>query len=110
METKLPPDFREFLSLLKKPGVDKWCEKNINGGGDHMRPNEIKSEIEKLSLAEKLLLIEDVWDSIAEKSAGLPMPEWQKRELDKRYGEYMSGSQHLHDWRSVHEDLRNSNK
>jgi putative addiction module component (TIGR02574 family) len=75
-----------------------------------MRPDEIKSEIGKLSLAEKLLLIEDVWDSIAEKNADLPMPEWQKQELDKRFGEYMSGKQHLHDWRSVHEDIRNSNK
>lgn len=26
METKLPPDFREFLSLLKKHGVEKFDE------------------------------------------------------------------------------------
>ena len=49
-----------------------------------MRPEEIKREIGKLNLSEKLLLIEDVWDSIAQSNSELPMPEWQKRELDKR--------------------------
>jgi len=32
------------------------------------------------------------------------MPEWQKRELDKRYKEYKAGGQNLHDWQSVHEN------
>jgi putative addiction module component (TIGR02574 family) len=68
---------------------------------------EIKKEIAKLGLAEKLLLIEDVWDSIAEGNSQLPMPEWQKTELDKRYQAYQEGKLTLHDWRSVHEELRN---
>ena len=49
-----------------------------------MRPNEIKQEINKLNLSEKLLLIEDVWDSIAQDNSELTMPEWQKKELDRR--------------------------
>jgi putative addiction module component (TIGR02574 family) len=79
-------------------------------GGITMRPNEIKQEIDKLNLAEKLLLIEDVWDSIAQDNSELPMPEWQKLELDKRYKEYKEGEQELHDWQSVHEELRNKYK
>lgn len=75
-----------------------------------MRPEEIKQEIHKLNLAEKLLLVEDIWDSIAQDNSKLPMPEWQKRELDKRYNEYKAGEQALHDWQSVHEDLRNNYK
>ena len=75
-----------------------------------MRPNEIKQEINKLNLAEKLLLIEDVWDSIAQDNSELPMPEWQKRELDKRYQAYKAGEQNLHDWQSVHEEIRNKYK
>ncbi|MFO8083607.1 MAG: addiction module protein [Desulfobacterales bacterium] len=43
-----------------------------------MRPEEIKQEINKLNLAEKLLLVEDIWDSIAQDNSELPMPEWQK--------------------------------
>jgi len=75
-----------------------------------MRSDEIKQEINKLNLAEKLLLIEDVWDSIAQSNSELPMPEWQKRELDKRYKEYKAGEQKLHDWQSVHEEIRNKYK
>ncbi len=44
------------------------------------------------------------------KSEDLPMPEWQKRELDERYKEYNAGGQNLHDWQPVHEDLRNNYK
>ncbi len=71
-----------------------------------MRPNEIINEIKKLNLSEKLLLLEDVWDSIAQSNEGLPMPEWQKRELDKRYKEFQAGKQNLHEWQSVHEEIR----
>ncbi|MBU1170646.1 MAG: addiction module protein [Proteobacteria bacterium] len=75
-----------------------------------MRPNEIKQEINKLHLSEKLLLIEDVWDSIAQMNSELPMPEWQKRELDKRYNEYKDDELNLYDWQSVHEEIRNKFK
>ena len=75
-----------------------------------MKSYEIKQEIAKLNLTEKLLLIEDVWDSIALDNAELPMPEWQKKELDKRYKEYKAGKQNLNQWQSVHEDLRNKYK
>jgi putative addiction module component (TIGR02574 family) len=75
-----------------------------------MRPNEIKREINKLNLSEKLLLIEDVWDSIAQNNSELPLHEWQIRELENRYNEYKTGGQSLHDWQSVHEGLRKTYK
>ncbi len=75
-----------------------------------MRPEEIKEEINKLDLSEKLLLVEDIWDSIAQSNSVLPMPEWQKAELDRRYREYKEGKLELHDWSSVHENLRNKYK
>lgn len=75
-----------------------------------MRPDQIKEEISKLELSEKLLLVEDIWDSIAAGNSEIPMPEWQKRELEKRYKEYKEGKLELHDWKSVNEDLRNKYK
>jgi putative addiction module component (TIGR02574 family) len=75
-----------------------------------MSSDEIKQEINKLNLAEKLILVEDLWDSIAQSNSELPMPEWQKLELDKRYREYKAGTQNLHDWQSVHEEIRNKYK
>ena len=56
-----------------------------------MRIDEIKQMIDKLNLAEKLLLIEDVWDSIAQSNSELPLPEWQKRELKTKSRFTVSG-------------------
>jgi len=75
-----------------------------------MRPEQIRSEINRLELSEKLLLVEDIWDSIAASNSELPMPAWQKAELDRRYGEYRDGDLTLHDWAAVHERLREKYK
>lgn len=75
-----------------------------------MKPADIVREIEKLGLSEKLLLVEDIWDTIARDTASLPLPEWQKQELIKRQAEYENGKVSLHDWQSVHEDLRSRYK
>ena len=75
-----------------------------------MKADQLRSEIEKLELSEKLLLVEEIWDSIAASNSELPMPDWQEKELEKRYNEYKEGKLELHDWRSVHEDLRKKYK
>ncbi|MBG0780218.1 MAG: addiction module protein [Desulfotignum balticum] len=75
-----------------------------------MRPDQIKDEISRLELSEKLLLVEDIWDAIAASNSEIPMPEWQKRELKKRYEDYKQGSLELHDWKSVHKGLRDKYK
>ncbi len=71
-----------------------------------MEPQDIIAEIDKLELSEKLILIEDVWDSIAKSNSKLPMPEWQKNELDKRAADLKNSSLPLSDWNSVHAKLR----
>lgn len=75
-----------------------------------MRPEQIKEKISKLDLSEKLLLVEDIWDAIAASNFELPMPEWQEQELDRRYADYKQGKLELHDWRAVHEALREKYK
>ena len=71
-----------------------------------MRSEQIKDEISRLGLSEKLLLVEDIWDSIAASNSEIPMSMWQKQELDKRYEEYKKGKQKLHDWKDIHKGLR----
>ncbi|MBC8288571.1 MAG: addiction module protein [Nitrospinae bacterium] len=75
-----------------------------------MRAEQIKIEIDGLELSEKLLLVEDLWDSIAASNSELTMPEWQKQELNRRYKEYQQGKLELQDWKSVHEELRGKYK
>ncbi len=73
-----------------------------------MQHDNLLQEIDRLTIPEKILLVEDIWDSIARSNAELPLPEWQKRELDRRYAEYQESKATLHEWREVHESLRNS--
>jgi len=72
-----------------------------------LRPNEIIKEIDNLSLSEKLILVEDIWDSIARNNAELPLPEWQKTELDKRYSDYKNCKLKLHNWDVIHSVFNN---
>ena len=75
-----------------------------------MKGQELREEIDRMALSEKLLLVEDIWDSIAASNAEIPMPEWQKQELDRRHRAYQEGKLELHDWESVHKALREKYK
>jgi len=75
-----------------------------------MKSGDILNEIDQMGLSERIMLVEDIWDGIAKYNSELPMPEWQKKELDKRYGEYKKGKLQMQDWESVHNDLRRNNK
>ena len=44
--------------------------------------------IRDLPLDERLRLVEDIWDSIAEEQEALPMSEEQRRALDQRLEAY----------------------
>lgn len=45
-------------------------------------------QIAKLSVPEKILLVEDLWDSIARDDKKIPMPESHKKELDARFARH----------------------
>ncbi len=75
-----------------------------------MKTEQIKEEVSRMGLSEKLMLVEDIWDSIAISNSEIPMPSWQKQELDKRYVEYKEGKLELHEWEGIHKGLRNKYK
>lgn len=52
-----------------------------------MRVSDIP-EIIKLSTPEKILLVEDIWDSIASNESAIPVPQSHMEELDKRLKSY----------------------
>ena len=45
-------------------------------------------EISGLSTAERILLVEDLWDSIAAEAAPLPVPQSHLDELDRRWARF----------------------
>ena len=55
-----------------------------------MTSESILNEIEKLDIAERILLIEAAWNSICLAGDKLPVPKWQKDELDRRLSEHES--------------------
>lgn len=59
-------------------------------------------EILNLSVAEKILLVEKIWDSIAEDTSKQPLPEWKEKLLDERLEEHRNNPQSGMSW----EDLK----
>ncbi|MGR3318853.1 MAG: addiction module protein [Candidatus Anammoxibacter sp.] len=54
-----------------------------------MKVNNIP-EIAQLSVPEKILFIEDLWDSITSIDSEIPVPESHKNELDNRFEKHYS--------------------
>jgi putative addiction module component (TIGR02574 family) len=50
---------------------------------------EVVPNLDQLTPADKLLLLEELWDNLAIQPADIPVPQWHQQELETRYQEYM---------------------
>ena len=66
------------------------------------------SEYVKLSVPERIQLVEDIWDSIAEVPEELPLTAAQQAELDRRLDAYHSNPEEGAPWEYVREAIRRS--
>ena len=64
-------------------------------------PNDLRA----LPVAERLQLIEDLWDSIEAESEGLPLPDWHRGEIDRRMDALESGTSVGNSWPEVRERI-----
>ncbi len=62
---------------------------------------EASREIMKLSVADRILLVEEIWDSIALTQEHLEPTEAQKRELDRRLEAYQASPEEGSSWEAV---------
>ncbi len=46
--------------------------------------SELTEQAKKLSIPDRILLVEEIWDTIAEENQALELTDAQKRELDRR--------------------------
>lgn len=60
-----------------------------------------RSDILSLSVPERILLVEDIWDSIAEFPQAVPLSDAQKAELDRRLEAYHRAPRGGSPWRVV---------
>lgn len=61
----------------------------------------LMSDILELSVAERLQLVEEIWDSIAEAPDAFELTEEQKKELDRRLEEYRKDPSIAIPWEEV---------
>jgi len=66
-----------------------------------------KADILSLSVAERVQLVEDIWDSIVEVPQEVPLTEEQKAELDRRLDAYHQDPNEGSPWGLVRERIRN---
>lgn len=60
---------------------------------------------DELSSSEKLILLEELWDDLANQPSDIPVPDWQQRELEQRYQEFLENPDEGSPWLEVRERL-----
>ncbi len=65
-----------------------------------------ETSIFELSPAEKLQLVEDLWDDIAREPADVPVEDWQKLELAKRKANLENTPASARSWEDVKRRVR----
>lgn len=60
----------------------------------------------KLPIPERIQLVEDIWDSIAEDARTLPLTDEQRAELDRRWAEHEADPSSAIPWDQVRDELQ----
>ena len=67
------------------------------------------SELLKLGRAERLQLVEDLWDSLVREEADLPVPDWKREELRRRKERFLKHPASGRTWDQVKQRARSDN-
>lgn len=70
-----------------------------------MSPTMKALGIDQLSIAERILLVEEIWDSIAEHPEEIPMTDAQRAELDRRLATHEADPDAGSTWDEVQAEL-----
>jgi putative addiction module component (TIGR02574 family) len=84
------------------PGIDISICQRVN-----VMSTQI-SEILQLSVAERIQLVEDIWDSVAAFPDDVPLTEAQKKELDRRLQAYAQNLNEGISWEELKAQLSQS--
>ena len=68
--------------------------------------NLTNTSVFDLSPAEKLQLVEDLWDDLAATPAAVPIHDWQKQELARREANLLKNPGAGLDWEEVKRGVR----
>jgi putative addiction module component (TIGR02574 family) len=62
---------------------------------------DLSNEIQKLSIPERILLVEDIWDSIARENEAFELSKAQKDELDRRSQSFKENPTQGRSWQEI---------
>lgn len=65
-------------------------------------------QLDELSVSEKLLLVEELWDELAARPDQLTLTETQRAELDRRYEAYRKNPTEGASWEEVRARIQRS--
>jgi putative addiction module component (TIGR02574 family) len=57
--------------------------------------------IDQLSVAQRILLVEDIWDTIADEEQEIPLTEAQRLDLERRVAAYEANPKAGSSWEAV---------
>ena len=60
-------------------------------------------DIRRMSVSERIQLVEDIWDTIAESNQDLPLTSAQETELDRRLQQYSRNPRAGRSWETIRE-------
>ena len=70
-----------------------------------MEPAPIIDTFRRLPRAEKIRLVQQLWDEIAEETSHLPLTASQRRLLDERIDEHEANPGNLESWKEARSDI-----
>ena len=58
-------------------------------------------QINNMTIAEKLRIMEELWDDLRMRAAGVPLPQWHKDLLEERERLIETGEAQFRDWETA---------
>jgi hypothetical protein len=68
--------------------------------------NSIALPIDRMTIEEKLMAMEALWDNICRDEANIPVQDWHKQILDERQRQIDAGEARFVDWETAKARLR----
>jgi len=70
--------------------------------------SNLTEEAKKLPVDERIALVEEIWDSIAEENGCFELTDAQKQELDRRIQSLQENAQAGRNWEDIKSEFLNS--
>lgn len=70
--------------------------------------SELAEQAKKLNIADRILLVEEIWDTIAEENQAFELTDAQKRELDRRLESAQTNPRQGRTWEEIKAEFMNS--